>query len=156
MAALTATPADDQHLLRPPRRRRRGLAPGGLVTKDQYDGAGRLVDRRPRPTAPAARLGQRRRRSTGDHVLTETLTTYDADGNAILTTTKDRFDNDDRRTDTGALGNPTTGAQGPRHLRRQLLRRGEPADRHGRRRHQRRARPTPARAAVPRAPTPRW
>src|SRR5262249_21391621 len=43
-----------------------------------------------------------------DHVLNETLTTYDGDDNPILVTTKDRFDND-TSSDTGPLGDPTSG-----------------------------------------------
>ena len=81
--------------------------PGGLWTKDQYDGAGRLVSESQTDGAGGtswAAAGA----LTGDHVLTQTLTTYDADGDPILTTTKDRFDND-TSSDTGPLGNPTTG-----------------------------------------------
>ncbi len=40
-------------------------------------------------------------------MLTQTLTTYDADGNPILVADKERF-NTDLATDTGPLGNPTT------------------------------------------------
>jgi RHS repeat-associated protein len=40
-----------------------------------------------------------------DNVLTETITSYDSDGNTILVTTKDRFHNE---TTTGELGDPNT------------------------------------------------
>ncbi len=79
--------------------------PGGSWTKDQYDGAGRLISD---STTDGASGSQWTNATSlaGDHVLTETLTTYDADGNPVLVTTKDRFNTD--TTDTGALGSPTT------------------------------------------------
>jgi YD repeat-containing protein len=78
--------------------------PGGLVTKTQYDGAGRPV------TLYATDGGGDSSWSdagnvTGDAVLSQVETTYDADGNAILTTDRERFHDE---TATGALGNPTT------------------------------------------------
>ena len=40
--------------------------------------------------------------------MSQVLTTYDADGNPILVTTKDRF-HDDTTGDTGPLGDANTG-----------------------------------------------
>ena len=83
--------------------------PGGQVTKDQYDGAGRLVSESITDGASGTSWSAAGS-LTGDHVLTQTLTAYDADGNPILVTTKDRF-NTDTSSDTGALGNVTTGPE---------------------------------------------
>ena len=81
--------------------------PGGLVTKDAYDGAGRsvalsLTDGAGGTTWAAAGT------LDGDHVVSQVLTTYDADGNPILVTTRDRF-HDDTSADTGPLGDASTG-----------------------------------------------
>ncbi len=84
-------------------------APGGLWTKVQYDGAGRVISQAQTDGASGTTWADGSA-LTGDHVLTQTLTTYDGDGNAILVTTKDRFDND-TSSDTGSLGNPTTGPE---------------------------------------------
>jgi RHS repeat-associated protein len=78
--------------------------PGGLVTKNQYDGAGRVVktfttDGSGGSTWAAATS------VTGDNVLSQTETQYDANGNAILSIDRERFDNE---TATGALGDPNT------------------------------------------------
>ena len=80
-------------------------APGGLVTKTSYDGAGR-------PTVVYTTDGYLDSSwsdagtvSANNNVLTQTETTYDNDGNAILVTTRDRFDNE---TQGGPLGNPST------------------------------------------------
>jgi RHS repeat-associated protein len=79
--------------------------PGGLVTKDTYDGAGRLTVEYTTDgggdTSWADALNV-----TGDAVLEQTETQYDADGNAILVTTRQRFHDE---TATGALGDPNTG-----------------------------------------------
>jgi YD repeat-containing protein len=81
--------------------------PGGLVTKIQYDGAGR-----PTSTSETDGAGgsawSNASSLTGDHVLTQTFITYDADGNPILVVNKQRF-NTDASSDTGALGGPSTG-----------------------------------------------
>jgi RHS repeat-associated protein len=78
--------------------------PGGLVTKDQYDGAGRLVVQA--ETDGAGGMGWNQAGTlNNDNVLTETLTTYDNNGNPTLVTTKDRFDTD---AGTGPLGNVQT------------------------------------------------
>jgi RHS repeat-associated protein len=79
--------------------------PGGLVTKDAYDGAGR-------PTTEYLTDGggdsgySDAANVTGDTVLTQAEWTYDANGNPILVTTRDRFHD---ATGTGALGTPTSG-----------------------------------------------
>jgi YD repeat-containing protein len=76
------------------------VQPSGLVTKMQYDGAGRVTttytgDGGGDATwADAAAV-------TGDAVLEQVQYQYDADGNVILTTTKQRFHDE---TATGALG----------------------------------------------------
>jgi RHS repeat-associated protein len=78
--------------------------PGGLVTKTAYDGAGR-------PTVVYTTDGgsgtswSAAGSASGDNVLQQVEYTLDADGHAILTTTRQRFHNE---TATGALGNPTT------------------------------------------------
>jgi YD repeat-containing protein len=80
--------------------------PGGLWTKDQHDGAGRLISASRTDGGSGTTWGLAGSLS-GDQVLAQTLTTYDADGNPILVTTKERF-HTDASTDTGPLGNPTT------------------------------------------------
>jgi RHS repeat-associated protein len=79
-------------------------APGGLVTKTQFDGAGR-------PTATYQTDGAggsswaNASSVSSDNVLAQTQNSYDANGNVLLQTTRQRFDNE---TATGALGNPST------------------------------------------------
>ena len=78
--------------------------PGGLVTKTQYDGAGRAV--KTFSTDGSSGTSWSAAGSvTGDNVLSQIETQYDADGNAILSIDRERFDNE---TATGALGNATT------------------------------------------------
>jgi len=80
-------------------------APGGLVTKDTYDGAGRVTAEY--ETDGAGGTGYAAASSVAsDDVLTQTLDSYDSNGNLIETVTSDRFDT---ATGTGALGTPTTG-----------------------------------------------
>jgi YD repeat-containing protein len=84
-------------------------SPGGLATQYAYDGAGRLTatyqdDAHDPPGGPgnwsnAGTVG------SFDNVLQQVEFTYDADGNVILTTTRQRFDSE---TTGGPLGNPTT------------------------------------------------
>jgi YD repeat-containing protein len=80
------------------------VEPGGEVTKQNYDGAGRVTvtyvsdGGGDSSWADAGNV-------TGDNVLWQTETQYDADSNAILTTVRQRFDSE---TATGALGTPTT------------------------------------------------
>jgi YD repeat-containing protein len=79
-------------------------APGGLITKMQYDGAGREVvvyttDGGGDSTwADAGNV-------TGDVVLSQTENQYDAAGRVTMTIDRERFHNE---TATGALGNSTT------------------------------------------------
>jgi RHS repeat-associated protein len=88
----------------------RGLAiktssPGGLVVKDVYDGAGRQTVEY--QTDGGGDSGYADASTvTGDAVLQQVEAAYDADGNAILTTTRERFHDE---TGTGALGTPSTG-----------------------------------------------
>jgi RHS repeat-associated protein len=79
-------------------------APGGLVTKDQYDGAGRQIEEY--QTDGASGTGWSAAGSpSGDNVLEQTDSQYDKDGNPVLVTTRQRFHNE---TITGALGNAST------------------------------------------------
>jgi RHS repeat-associated protein len=78
--------------------------PGGLVTKDKYDGAERLTVQYTTDGAGGTSWSAAGSVSS-DNVLQQVEYTLDADGNAILTTTRQRFHNE---TATGALGNPTT------------------------------------------------
>jgi YD repeat-containing protein len=80
-------------------------APGGLVTKTTYDGANRAIvvyttDEVMAPSWADAFV------VTSNHVLTQTETTYDPDGNATLVTTRDRF-HDAPATALGPLTSPT-------------------------------------------------
>jgi RHS repeat-associated protein len=80
-------------------------APGGLVEKTAYDGAGRAT------TVYTTDGGGDVSWSdagnvTGDAVLEQVETQYDADGEPILVTTRQRFHDE---TGTGALGTPTSG-----------------------------------------------
>ncbi len=82
-------------------------APGGQVTKTQYDGAGRpyvsyVTNEVANPSWAEANS------VAGNLVLTQTETTYDADGNPTLVTTRDRFHTE---TLTGPLSDPSGGAQ---------------------------------------------
>jgi RHS repeat-associated protein len=81
--------------------------PGGLVTKSTYDGVGRLTVQYTTDgggdTSWSDALNV-----TGDAVLEQAETNYDADSNPILLTTRQRFHDE---TATGVLGNPTTGAK---------------------------------------------
>ena len=80
-------------------------APGGLVTKSVTDGPGRVTN-----VFQTDGAGDSTWNDAGsvvnNNVLSETDTQFDNDGNPILVTDKERFDNE---TATGALGNPTTG-----------------------------------------------
>lgn len=80
-------------------------APGGLVSKNSYDGAGRLI------TIYATDGGGDSGFSdaddvTGDKVLEQTTSAYDDNGNVILVETKQRFHDE---TLTGSLGDDSTG-----------------------------------------------
>ncbi len=78
--------------------------PGGLVTKQSYDGAGRPTITYTSDGGGDSSWGDAGN-VTGDNVLQQVENTYDADGNVILQTTRQRFDSE---TTTGALGNPST------------------------------------------------
>jgi RHS repeat-associated protein len=81
------------------------LAPGGLVTKTRFDGANRPVT--VSKTDGGGDSGWSDALNvTGDTVLEQAETTYDGNGNVLLTTTRQRFDD---ATGTGALGTPTSG-----------------------------------------------
>jgi len=79
-------------------------APGGLVTKTVYDGAGRVSDVYTTDGSGGTTWSEASS-ETGDNVLEQVDYTLDADGNVILTTTRER---DHNSTATGPLGNPTT------------------------------------------------
>jgi RHS repeat-associated protein len=79
-------------------------APGGLVTKMQYDGAGRVVTSYTTDGAGDTSWADASR-VANNHVLSQTETTYDNNGNVILGVTRDRFHDESA---TGALNNPTT------------------------------------------------
>jgi len=78
--------------------------PGGLVTKTTYDGAERPTVVYQTDAYMDSTWNDASTVSTNNNVLTQTETTYDKSDNAILVTTRDRFDNE---TQGGPLGNPT-------------------------------------------------
>jgi RHS repeat-associated protein len=79
-------------------------SPGGLVSKAEYDGAGRVTKSYgsdgggDSAWSDAANV-------TGDAVLEQVETQYDADSNPIFVTARQRFHDE---TATGVLGEPTT------------------------------------------------
>ena len=81
--------------------------PGGLWTKDVYDGADRLVTEYTTdgaggtPWVDATSVAN-------DDVLEQTQSVYDGDGNVIETIDSQRFDD---ATGTGPLGTPTSGVE---------------------------------------------
>lgn len=84
--------------------------PGGVVTKNNYDGAGRLSKSYITDGGGDANPGDTGNWSdandvSGDKVLEQSAYTYDANGNLILTATKQRFHD---ATDTGELGDPSS------------------------------------------------
>ena len=80
-------------------------APGGLVTKTAIDGAGRAVT--VYTTDGGGDSGYSDAGTvTGDAVLQQAETTYDAAGNVLQTTARQRFHDE---TGTGALGSPSSG-----------------------------------------------
>ena len=86
---------------------------------------------------------------TGDTVLEQSEVTYDASGNVIQTTGYAR-----KHTE-GGTGELTTSSARV-HVHGQLVRRGEPSDRHGQLRHQRRQRVLAALQSARRAVTRCW
>jgi RHS repeat-associated protein len=81
--------------------------PGGLWTKTQYDGAGRSSVNYTTDGASGTDWNAANTVS-GDHVLEQVQTIYDADSNVIETIYSQRFHND---TGTGPLGDPTSGVE---------------------------------------------
>jgi RHS repeat-associated protein len=79
-------------------------APGGLVTKTHYDAAGR-VDRSWSTDGAGGTSWAAANSVANDHVLSQTETTYDNNGNAILVVQRDRFHDE---TATGSLATPTS------------------------------------------------
>src|SRR5207244_6015153 len=78
--------------------------PGGLVNKSQFDGAGRQIESY--STDGGGDTGWSDAGNvTGDNVLSQIDTSYDSDGNVIMTTDRERFHNE---PGTGALANPST------------------------------------------------
>jgi RHS repeat-associated protein len=77
-------------------------APGGLVTKSQYDGAGRLVAAYTTDGGSGTDWTVANTVS-GDVVLEQVETTYDADGKAIKSIDRERFND---ASGNGALGGP--------------------------------------------------
>ena len=104
--AVSTYGADDERLLRSPRRPDRRVRPGRVVdARASYDGAGRDVmdyttDGAGGTTWAAAVS------VANDTVLEQTQTVYDGDGNAIETIDSQRFHN---AVGTGPLGTPTSG-----------------------------------------------
>jgi RHS repeat-associated protein len=80
-------------------------APGGSVTKYRYDGAGRLLVTFATDGGGDASWADALSVS-GDVVLTQTEYDYDANGNVLLTTRRQRFHD---ASGTGELGTPTSG-----------------------------------------------
>jgi RHS repeat-associated protein len=79
-------------------------APGGLVSKAEYDGAGRIV-KSYLSDGGGDTAWSHADDVVGDKVLEQVETTYDANSNPIFVTIRERFHDE---TATGALGNPTT------------------------------------------------
>ena len=102
------------------------IDPNGTVTKNSYDGAGRVLvsyvtdggvtNGMPDGWSDTPNLAN-------DIVLSQTEYAYDADNNVILTTTRDRLPGDGNAT--GALGDASgIGSPAARFLRRLILRSG--------------------------------
>jgi RHS repeat-associated protein len=81
------------------------LSPGGLVTKDSYDGAGRVVVESTTDGAGGTSYAAAGTVAS-DTVLDQIAFTYDNEGNVLETVARQRFDS---ATGTGALGTPTSG-----------------------------------------------
>lgn len=83
------------------------VAPGGLVSKSSYDGAGRLAAVYQGDGGGDAGYADALN-VTGDTVLEQREFGYDGDGNVIFSTLRQRFHN---ATGTGALGSPGSTTQ---------------------------------------------
>ena len=79
-------------------------SPGGLVTKQSYDGAGRLAATYATDGAGGTSYSAASS-VTNDHVLEQVEYAYDVDGNVILTTSRQRFHD---TAYTGPLGTPAS------------------------------------------------
>jgi RHS repeat-associated protein len=79
--------------------------PGAAATKTSYDGAGRPTVVYTTDAYGDSTWNDAGTVSSNNDVLGQTETTYDNDGNAILVTSRNRFDNE---TQGGPLANPTT------------------------------------------------
>src|SRR5262249_14365008 len=82
------------------------LQPGGLVSKTQYDGAGRVAVSYLTDGLEQDQTGSswdKARTLAGDTVLSQTETTYDFNGNPILVARRERFHD---ATALGPLGGP--------------------------------------------------
>jgi RHS repeat-associated protein len=90
------------------------FSPGGQVSKTVYDGAGRVTTSYITDGGAVNNSGSQQIDWThagsvsSDVVLTQTDTTYDADGNVVMTATHERF-HDNSSSSEGALGTPTSG-----------------------------------------------
>src|SRR5665213_2754454 len=88
-------------------------APGGLASKEGYDAAERLTkaSQTDGGAVNGATMNWANANSvTYDIVLSQTVTTLDANGNPILVASKQRFDNDPTTSSgEGDLGGPTSG-----------------------------------------------
>jgi RHS repeat-associated protein len=90
------------------------FSPGGQVQKSVYDGGGRVTTQYTTDGGAVNNSNAQQKDWThagsvsSDVVLTQTENTLDADGNTILTTTRDRF-HDDSTSSEGGLGTPTSG-----------------------------------------------
>jgi RHS repeat-associated protein len=82
--------------------------PGGLWTKDQFDGAGRRIVEYTTAGAGSDTSWNAASTVSGDVVLAQAETTFDEDSNPIETIDRQRFDNDNASAN-GPLGTPTTG-----------------------------------------------
>jgi YD repeat-containing protein len=79
--------------------------PGAAATKTSYDGAGRPTVVSTTDAYGDSTWSDATTVSSSNNVLSQTENSYDNDGNIVMQTTRDRFDNE---TQGGPLGNPTT------------------------------------------------
>jgi YD repeat-containing protein len=85
----------------------KSTAPGGLVSKAEYDGAGRVTKQY--ATDGGGDSGYSDADDvTSDNVLSQVEYSYDSNSNVILTTSRERFHDE---TGTGGLGTATTGVK---------------------------------------------
>ena len=92
--------------------------PGGLWTKDVYDGAGDLTYEYTTDGAGGTSWADATS-VANDNVLEQTQYVYDADGNVIETIDKQRLDT---ASGTGALGTDTSGVTAQVYYTRDLFR----------------------------------